>query len=65
MVWKKTRCLEILHNLISYVNVTDLKLVHASYDASHLTAIIEDLYNKQKYEVRISPVREEGNVNEN
>lgn len=59
MIWKKTRCLDILHNLVSYVNVTDLKLVKANYDATCLTAVLEDCYNKQKYEVRITPIREE------
>jgi len=59
MIWKKTRCLDILHNLVSYVNATDLRLVDAHYTATLLTATLEDCYNKQRYVVTIQPVRED------
>jgi hypothetical protein len=57
MKYKETYCLEILNNIVKHSEVTDVVLVSASYTASGLTAIIEDCYNKQKYELTLKPIK--------
>ena len=55
----KTYCFEILDNITRQVTVTDLKLVTAHYNATGLTSVVEDQYNKQKYEIKITPIKED------
>jgi len=55
---KETYCLEIINNITRTV-VTDLKLLDdVHYTAKGLTALVEDQYNKQKYKINITPIRE-------
>jgi hypothetical protein len=53
--------LEILDKITRHPTLTDLKLISAHYNLGGLTAVVEDVYNKQKYTINITPVREEAN----
>jgi hypothetical protein len=51
--------IKILEKITSTVTATDLELVAAHYTAQGLTAVIKDVYNKQKYKITITPIGEE------
>jgi len=56
---KRYHTLEILDLITKQPMLTDLTLVSATYDVGGLTAVVEDQYNKQRYEIKINPIREE------
>ena len=53
---KETYGLEIMKTITE--RVPDLKLIKANYTVDGLISVVEDQYNKQKYEIKITPIKE-------